>query len=66
LWFQLLREDFLWRIGYYLYETFILNVAALAEAPFNNGQAVVGTIGAIPLYSTLKKVLKQYRVLFVD
>lgn len=41
-------------------------MAALAEAPFNNGQAVVGTIGAIPLYSTLKKVLKQYRVLFVD
>jgi len=41
-------------------------VAALAEAPFNNGQTVVGTIGAIPLYSTLKKVLKQYRVLFVD
>lgn len=53
-------------LGYYLYETFILNVVALAEVPFNIGQAVVGTIGAIPLYSTLKKVLKQYRVVLVD
>ncbi|RLE44948.1 hypothetical protein DRJ16_00970 [Candidatus Woesearchaeota archaeon] len=53
-------------LGYYLYESLILNVVALAEVPFNIGQAVIGTMGAIPIYTALRKMLKQYKVPLFD
>jgi len=52
--------------GYYLYESLVLNVVALAEIPFNIGQAIIGAIGAIPLYTTLKNTLKQYQGVVLD
>ncbi|MCL7385318.1 MAG: ECF transporter S component [Thaumarchaeota archaeon] len=45
--------------GYFVYEQFFLNVAALAEIPVNLGQSIIGTAVAIPLYKAFKKL---YRV----
>ncbi len=53
-------------LGYYLYEQIVLGLAALAEVPFNIGQVVVGTVGAVPLYTTLRKALKGYRGVISD
>ncbi len=44
--------------GYFVYEQFFLNVAALVEIPVNLGQSIIGTAVAIPLYKAFKKLYR--------
>lgn len=49
-------------LGYFLYESFALNLgfaSALAEVPYNIGQATVGLLVATPLSATVKKIVKK-------
>ena len=47
-------------LGYFLYETVLYGApAAAVEVPFNIGQVIVGTIGAIILYEPIKNLLQK-------
>lgn len=55
-------------VGYYLYETLLLplivpewEIIAIAEVPFNIGQAVIGLIIAIPIVRTVWRALPSLR-----
>jgi uncharacterized membrane protein len=43
--------------GYFLYEQVFLGVAAIAEVPINIGQMTVGLIVAIPIATTIRRIL---------
>ncbi len=45
--------------GYFLYEQFILGMAAIAEVPFNLGQVVIGILLALPIYRSLRALGKR-------
>lgn len=42
--------------GYFIYQQFMLGVAAIVEVPVNMGQAIIGAAVAIPLYKAFRKV----------
>ena len=43
-------------LGYFLYEVFIIQVAAIAEVPTNIGQVIIGIIIAVPAFKSLKSL----------
>lgn len=56
-------------LGYYLYETLILprivpqwQIIAIAEVPFNIGQAVIGLIIAVPIVRTVRRSIPSLRI----
>ncbi len=55
-------------VGYYLYETFVLplivpgwQIVAIAEVPFNIGQAVIGLTIALPVVRTVLRALPSLK-----
>lgn len=56
-------------LGYYLYETLILphivpqwQIIAIAEVPFNIGQAIIGLMIAIPIVRTVRRSVPSLRI----
>lgn len=56
-------------LGYYLYETLILpyivpqwEIIAIAEVPFNIGQAVIGLMIALPIVRTVRRSIPSLRI----
>lgn len=45
--------------GYFLYEQFVLGIAAIVEVPFNLGQVIVGILLAVPIYKSLRALGKR-------
>jgi len=45
--------------GYFIYEQFLLGVAAIAEVPINIGQMMIGTVVAIPLVRAIRSRIPQ-------
>jgi glycopeptide antibiotics resistance protein len=43
-------------LGYFLYEQFILGVAAIVEVPINTMQMTIGTILSISIVRVIEKV----------